>query len=186
MPEQPRRARRNDPGRRDRIVDSCLAVIVEAGVAGASARRIAEVADVSLGSITYYFSGMNALLREAFTRFADSVADKFEARMAAATDPRSAGAAVVAIIVDDVFGQPGELQVTHELYALAARDPSFRDITTAWMARSRAALERHFDPETARMLDALIEGLSIHRALDVDPCDPADVALAVARITASV
>jgi DNA-binding transcriptional regulator YbjK len=50
------------------------------------------------------------------------------------------------------------------------------------MARSRAALERHFDPGTARMIDALIEGLTIHRALDTEPQDPAIAAEAVRRI----
>ena len=33
------------------------------------------------------------------------------------------------------------------------------------------------------MLDALIEGLSIHRALDDQARDPAEVVIAVARIT---
>jgi hypothetical protein len=38
------------------------------------------------------------------------------------------------------------------------------------MARSRTALERHFEPDTALMLDALIEGLTMHRALSLKPC----------------
>ncbi|GAA3353593.1 hypothetical protein [Saccharopolyspora gregorii] len=33
------------------------------------------------------------------------------------------------------------------------------------MRRSQEALGRHFDADTARELDALIEGLTIHRAL---------------------
>jgi DNA-binding transcriptional regulator YbjK len=51
------------------------------------------------------------------------------------------------------------------------------------MGRSRAALERHFDPTTARMLDALIEGLTLHRALDTESQDDALVRIAIARIT---
>ena len=39
------------------------------------------------------------------------------------------------------------------------------------MARSRRTLEQYFDRTTARILDALVEGLSIHRALDkVEQC----------------
>jgi len=56
------------------------------------------------------------------------------------------------------------------------------DITNAWMGRSRAALHRHFDPVTARMLDALIEGLTLHRALDTESQDDALVRTAIARI----
>ncbi|MFS0853523.1 TetR/AcrR family transcriptional regulator [Microbacterium sp. 179-I 3D4 NHS] len=189
MPTEPaagtRRGRQNDPERRDRIIDACLDVLAEAGVAGASHRRIAEAAGVPLGSMTYYFSGIDELLHEAFTRFGTTVSERFEKRMAAASDLESARAAVVAIILEDVFGSPRELVLSHELYTLAAREPSYRALTTAWMRRSRDALERHFDPETARMLDALIEGVSIHRALDTERRDPAEVALAVDRITAT-
>jgi TetR/AcrR family transcriptional regulator, regulator of biofilm formation and stress response len=40
------------------------------------------------------------------------------------------------------------------------------------MRRSRSALERHFSPDVSRQLDALIEGLTIHQALDTEPHDP--------------
>lgn len=177
-----RRARRNDPGRRDRIIDTCLDVIAEVGVAGASYRRIAEAADVPLGSMTYHFSGVDNLLHEAFTRFAGSVAERFEHRMEQARNVDSACDAVVSFILEDVFGDQRDLVLTHELYTLSARNPSFREITTSWMGRSRVALERHFDSRTARILDALIEGLTIHRALDSGQRDPAEVEFAIRRM----
>src|SRR4051794_31902794 len=80
------RRRRYDPGRRARIVAACLDVIAETGVAGASHRRVAEAANVPLGSMTYHFSGMDELLHEAFSRFADSASEDFHRRMAAAQD----------------------------------------------------------------------------------------------------
>lgn len=177
-----RRGRRNDPERRDRIIDACLDVIADAGVAGASHRRIAAAAGVPLGSMTYHFDGIGELLHEAFTRFSTAMSERFERRMAAASDPASARDAVVSIILDDVFASPRELVLTHELYTLAAREPAYRTLTAAWMARSRAALEGHFDPETARLLDALIEGLTIHRALDAERRGDAEVIEAVARM----
>lgn len=180
-----RTGRRNDPARRDRIIAACLDVIAESGVAGASHRRIADAAGVPLGSMTYHFGGIDELLQEAFTLFSRTISERFEQRMAAATDLESARAAIVAIIQEDVFGDGRELVLSHELYTLAARKPAYRALTTAWMRRSRAALERHFDPETARLLDAMIEGLSIHRALDEDSRDPDEIAVAVARITAT-
>ena len=144
------RQRRHDPDRRDRIIDACLEVIADAGVAGASHRRIAATADVPLGSMTYHFTGMDELLHAAFTRFAHTVSDQFEHRMAAATDHESATRAVVDLITQVVFTDQRDLVLTHELYTLAAREPAYRDITNAWMARSRAALERHFDPPPSR------------------------------------
>ena len=191
-PAPRRRTRRTDPGRRDRIIDACLDVVVANGVSGTSHRRVAEAADVPLGSMTYHFTGMDELLREAFTRYARTVSDRFERRMSEAADVGEARRAVVAMITSDVVTSRRDLVLTHELYTLAAREPAFRDITNSWMARSRHALERHFDPTTARLVDALIEGLTIHRALDT-PQDPPgggagyDTALvvdAVERVTA--
>lgn len=177
-----RRGRRNDPGRREKIIEACLEVIAESGVAGASHRRIAEAGGVPLGSMTYHFDGIDDLLREAFTRFSTSVSESFERRMAAVTDPVSAREAVVAIILDEVFGNRRDLVLTHELYTLAARRPAYRTLTVDWMARSQAALQRWFDPVTARLLDALIEGLTIHYALGDTVPDPDEVAEAVDRI----
>lgn len=181
--EAPEQAtRRYDPRRRDRIIDACLDVIAEVGVAGTSHRKVAEAADVPLGSMTYHFSGMSELLHEAFTRFAVAFSDRFTARMAAAADRDAAAAAIVEAVVGDILSDQRELVITQELYTLAARDASFRDITNAWMGRSRAALERHFDPATSRMLDALIEGLTLHRALDTESQGDQVVATAIARL----
>ncbi|CAM5267354.1 TetR family transcriptional regulator OS=Streptomyces tendae OX=1932 GN=F3L20_12065 PE=4 SV=1 [Streptomyces tendae] len=49
----------------------------------------------------------------------------------------------------------------------------------SWMQASRDSLARHFDPLTARALDALIEGLSIHNSVDLRPTDRAAVAAIV-------
>jgi TetR/AcrR family transcriptional regulator, regulator of biofilm formation and stress response len=176
--------RRYDPGRRDRIIDACLDVIAETGVAGTSHRKVAEAADVPLGSMTYHFSGMHDLLHEAFSRYAEAASEQFESRIAVAADIDSAKQVIVDVISEDV-PDPRDLVLTHELYTLAARDPAYRDITNAWMARSRRTLEQYFDRTTARILDALVEGLSLHRALDIEPHQKGTVVAAVERVTAA-
>ncbi|MDQ0029839.1 TetR/AcrR family transcriptional regulator [Arthrobacter bambusae] len=176
-------SRRFDPERRDRIIDAALDVIATQGVAGASHRKIAEHAGVPLGSMTYHFVSMDELLTEAFRRFANSIADRFDQQFGEAADVDGARQAVVDLIHLDLLDSQRDLVLTHELYTLAARKPVFRRITRDWMARSRRALGLHFDPETCRMLDALIEGLFIHAALDIEPHDRAIAVEAVARIT---
>jgi DNA-binding transcriptional regulator YbjK len=175
--------RRYDPARRDRIINACLDVIAETGVTGTSHRKVAQAADVPLGSMTYHFTGMNDLLHEAFSRFAQNASKQFEEGIAAAHDADTAKRAIADAITHVVLSNQRDLVLTHELYTLAARDPAYRDITNAWMARSRRTLEKYFDPTTARILDALVEGLSIHRALDNEPHDNAIVTAAVDRIT---
>ncbi|QUH06011.1 TetR family transcriptional regulator [Saccharopolyspora erythraea] len=177
------RSRRFDPERRTRIVDATLELIAEEGVAGTSHRKIAARADVPLGSMTYHFESMDELLWESFSRFIHGVIAAFERRMGAARSLEEAAEAVAGIIYEDVFATRQDLVLTLELYALAAREPAYRGLLSEWMGRSRLALERHFDQATARELDALIEGLTIHRALGTRSHDREQTLDAVRRLS---
>jgi DNA-binding transcriptional regulator YbjK len=174
-----------DPQRRERILAATLDLIADEGVAGVSHRKIATRAEVPLGSMTYHFTGIDELLREAFTRFADHIVAVFEQHLGQADSPEQAREAVTGLIHSLSEGSCRDLVLTQELYTLAARNPAYRELTRAWMRRSRHLLEQHFDADTARQLDALIEGLTLHRALDTAPHDRGLTRRAVARITAA-
>ena len=178
----PRRARRADPGRRDAIIDVALDVIAEHGVAGTSARRVAEAADVPLGSISYHFDGMDELFREAFTRFGVDWSRRFAERFRGVVRRDEALDVVVALIEHPIDPSARSLVITHELYTLAARRTEFRAITNAWMARDRATVDAVLDPVTSHLVNALIEGLTLQAALDIEPLDSAVVAEGVRRI----
>ncbi|GHE94297.1 TetR/AcrR family transcriptional regulator [Streptomyces fumanus] len=172
-----------DPHRRDRILDAALDLIAEEGVAGVSHRKIASRAGVPLGSMTYHFDGMDEVLRAAFRRFTDHIVAVFDAHLAAPADREEARAAVADLVHRLSEGSRRDLVLTQELYTLAARRPAYRELTHEWMGRSRVHLEKHFDPDTARQLDALIEGLTLHRALAAAPHGRALTLEAVRRIT---
>ncbi|XXX74580.1 TetR family transcriptional regulator [Sorangium sp. So ce134] len=182
-PAPARRARRHDPGRRDRLVATALDVIAEQGVAGASHRTIARAADVPLGSTTYHFASIDDLLAAAFSLHAETVASRFEAQMRAACGREAAVELLVEHLTADLLGSPRDLVLSVELYVAAARRPALRAVTQAWMLRSRRALELHFDPVTARELDALIEGLVLHSALSTDPMTAEQIRHAIYRFT---
>ncbi|MBP2414327.1 DNA-binding transcriptional regulator YbjK [Arthrobacter stackebrandtii] len=181
-PVHGRARRRHDPERRARISDAALDVIAEHGVAGTTHRKIAAAAGVPLGSLTYHYATLDELLGEAFTKLADRTADGFEAAMAQVGNQDEARDAVVSLITGELLNDPRTMVLSYELYALAVRRPELRRVTHAWMARSRAAIGRFFDPATTLMLDALIEGLSMHRALSLDPMPRSTVEEAVERI----
>jgi DNA-binding transcriptional regulator YbjK len=178
----PSRPRRYEPDRRRRLVETTLDVIAQRGVAGTSHRRIAAAAEVPLGSMTYHFSSIRELLLLAFTHLAQSWGDEFDKAMAEIEPGRDARSAVVDAMLAQLAGSARSAVLTYELYALAARDPAFRVVTQGWMNRTRASLERHFDPETARVVDALIEGLVIHATLSTEPVDAAVIRAAIARV----
>ncbi|MEU9052572.1 TetR family transcriptional regulator [Streptomyces sp. NPDC048384] len=174
-----------DPQRRERIIAATLDLIAEEGIARVSHRKIAVRAGVPLGSMTYHFSGMDDLLREAFSRFTDHIVAVFDAHLSAPANPDQARQAVADLVHMLSEGSGRDLVLTQELYTLAARQPAYRELTHEWMRRSRVHLEKHFDPDTARQLDALIEGLTLHRALSRQPHDRALTVEAIARITAT-
>lgn len=181
-PAPARRARRYDPERRDRLVDTTLDVIADQGVAAASHRSIARAADVPLGSLTYHFGSLTELLAAAFTRHVVTVAARFDERMAAAPDRAAALGVLVEHLTGDLLGSPRDLVLAVELYVAAARDPALRAVTQEWMSRSRRSLERHLDPVTAREVDALVEGLVLHSALSTDPMDADAIRSALSRL----
>ncbi|MFD3536745.1 TetR/AcrR family transcriptional regulator [Streptomyces sp. NPDC058664] len=174
-----------DPHRRERILAATLDHIAAEGVAGVSHRKIAARAAVPLGSMTYHFTGIDDLLAQAFTRFADHLVTVFEEHLSRADGVDQAREAVADLVHTVSEGARRDLVLTQELYTLAARRPEYRELTQAWMRRGRRLLERHFDPGTARQLDALIEGLTLHRALDPAPHDRRLTIEAVNRITAT-
>ncbi len=72
--------------------------------------------------------------------------------------------------------------VAAEFYTLAARDLSFRDISDRWMSATQKVMGRFFDSETTVLLDAMIEGLTLHRALGGEPRNPQSIRDGIRRI----
>lgn len=162
-----RRTRRVDPNRRQRIIDACLDVIAERGVAGTSHRVVAEAADVPLGSMTYHFDGFDDLIFQAFSHYARQAAERFRTRMEQAHTRDDACEAIAETIADDLLGTHRDMVINLELYAIAARKPRFRDIMTEWTRTVLTSMAPFFDPQTAKLLDDVIEGITIHRAMAV-------------------
>ena len=177
-------SRRNDPTRRQRIVDATLGVIADLGTAATTHRRIAEAAQVPLGSVTYYFATLEDLLTAAFLQLAADSSTAFRARLESATDRAEACTAVIDIIANQVWAEPRTLLWSYELYAFAARHPPVGAVMQRWMDSSRESLGRFFDPLTARALDALIEGIGIHNSIDRAPLDRDAIKTIVERIAA--
>ena len=170
---------RTDPDRRDRIIDAALDLIADEGVAGISHRKVAarrgsaRLDDVPLREHGRAAPrGVHPVLRHDRRRL--------RGPPRRGRHPDEAREAVADLVHHLSGGNQRELILTHELYTLAARKPAYRELTREWMSRSRRALEWHFDAATARQLDALIEGLSIHRALETEPHDRALTVEAIA------
>ena len=63
---KPRRKTRPSDDRRGDIARAAMAILQDEGYAALTARKIAAVADISLGHISYHFRDMNEVLTEAY------------------------------------------------------------------------------------------------------------------------
>ncbi|MEV0804903.1 TetR family transcriptional regulator C-terminal domain-containing protein [Micromonospora sp. NPDC050200] len=158
-----------------------LDVIAEHGVAGTTHRRVAAAADVPLGSVSYHFASLQDLLTSAFTHLAETAAAAFDTQMAAIEPGTDARAKVVEAMLADLADNHRSAVLAYELYAAAARDPQLRVVTQVWMDSTRRSLQRHFDPDTAEALDALMEGLILHATLSTRPVDAGKIRDAIRR-----
>lgn len=169
MGSVPRRARRHDPERKERIVASALEVLARDGVAGITHRTIGIAADVPLGSITYHFATLDDIVHSAFETHVDKLASRFEMRLAACHDENDIVECIVSAVTDDLVANPHELAVTYELYGDAVRSPQTRRLTQRWIERAEDALAAHFDRTTARLVDVVIEGLMVRMSIAQQP-----------------
>jgi TetR/AcrR family transcriptional regulator, regulator of biofilm formation and stress response len=174
--------RRFDPTRRDRLVDAALEVIADHGLAGLTARRIATAAAVPLGSVSYHFDGLAGLVREAFTRHAEAMAVVFRAHFSPVTDRAAMLEAAVAFVHGEAGASRRDWVVAYELYLAALREPALREVTQAWMQGSRDVLQGVLDPDTARALDGVMEGLTMHAILSTATPSPAQTRAVLARV----
>ncbi|MFD6658846.1 TetR/AcrR family transcriptional regulator [Streptomyces parvus] len=199
-------ARRYDPDRRTRIIDAALTVIAADGIAGLSHRTVAAEADVPLGSTTYHFASLDELLVAAlrrcnenfvqalrssglFSEEGDAGPGEGDAGPGEGDAGRGAEGAGLAEeltrLLDRWFaGERGAIELEYELYLAALRRPALRPVAAEWTAEAVALLSRRTDPETARALVALMDGVCLQVLLTGGTFDAAYTRVMLERIVA--
>lgn len=174
--------RPNDPQRRERILDATLETIAAHGISAVTHRKIASCADVPLGSMTYYFDGIEALLVEAFTVFTERMSQEYRDFFCEVENPAAACDAITQLIFSSEVTTPRNMTLMYQLYAFASNRPALKGVMQNWMQRSQQTLEQWFDPATARALDAFIEGMTLHFVTDRQPLTKVQIRETVGRI----
>lgn len=174
--------RANDPQRREKIVAATLEAVKAHGIHAVTHRKIAAMAGVPLGSLTYYFSGIEELLTEAFTLFTQTMSRQYQNFFTHVADEEGACRAITEMIYSSQVTTPDNMELMYQLYAFANRKPALKTVMQNWMQRSQQTLSRWFEPDTARALDAFIEGMTLHFATDRAPLTREEILLMVKRI----
>jgi len=157
---------------REAILRATLRVVGEHGVAGSTNRRIATVAGVSLGSLTYHFPDQQQLLRETLLLFAEDETRRIRdtaLRYSTANLGVEQAAATVQRVLEQLSLGNNEIAPI-ELYLHAGRNPGLREATTRCFAAYDElastilhALGLHDPDRLVEPVVALLTGLQLRR-----------------------
>ena len=176
----PRRPR--DPtGRRQAIIDAATRVIAEAGLAGITHRRVAEVADVPVGSTTYYFKDLDELREAALadaTRASIDGLDQWADELTAAAD----FAGTLARLTTEYLVDHEQFRAINELYTAASHRPELRPLARLWSDGLIDILARHVSRETAHTITVFIDGALLHALITDEPLSTRALAKALAKL----
>jgi AcrR family transcriptional regulator len=130
--------------RRSLIVEAARSVIAERGLFATTMRDIAREAGVSVGTLTYHFTGIGEILRDVL----EGEMEQFYAPIAARSNASPDGAAALQILIDGFFAS-GKRAVQHwrlwlDFWSLSAHDATYaawqRNTYLRWSADVEATL----------------------------------------------
>jgi AcrR family transcriptional regulator len=132
--------------RRHLIVEAARSVIAERGLFATSVRDIATASDVSLGTITYHFTGIAEILAEVLNREMDSFYSPAVAAAKAAPDGRAALREIVDGFIASSARAREHWVLWLDFWALSAHDPEYANLQSKiyrrWHADVQAVFER--------------------------------------------
>lgn len=165
---------------RDRILDAAAHVFAEFGYRGGTTNRIAEAANISIGSLYQYFPNKDAILAALTDAHIDAGAALLATRLAAGMPPALEDQLrlFVRATIDNHRDDP---QLHQVLFAEAPRSPTLlarlRDAEEIAVAAAHDLLARHPDVQVpdlkfaARMTVATIESLTHRLIACAQPAD---------------
>jgi DNA-binding transcriptional regulator YbjK len=183
LTKRPARRPRDPAGRRQTIIDAATRVIAEAGLAGLTHRRVAEVADVPVGSTTYYFKDLDELREAALSDAAHASIeglDEWAQALSDTTDLSDALARLTAECLDD----HDRYRALNELYAAASHRPELRPLARLWSDGIVKILEPRTGRTTARAVAVFIDGALLHALITGEPLSKAVLTESLSKLLA--
>lgn len=175
-----RRAQGRGRARRERLIEVTIDLVAREGTDAVTHRRVAELAQVPLGSTTYYFASREEMLVEALKAFGHQEITAIQARLAGLLKHKPSRGGYVDELIEFLAPQVADDRWrTVAQYALlceAARRPELQAVAREWNEAWCTALEELFralkvpDPGLeARMLLAMLDGLLLGQLAAPEP-----------------
>jgi DNA-binding transcriptional regulator YbjK len=172
---------RDPTGRRQTIIDAAIRVIADSGLAGLTHRRVAEVANVPVGSTTYYFKDLDELRDAALSEAARANVeglDQWRQELAENADLPTTLARLTACYL----AERDRYRALNELYAAASHRPELRRLARQWSDGVVALLEPRIGRHRAEMAAAFMDGAVLRALITDDAADTTALREALARL----
>lgn len=142
MPDETTKDRRKGGDRRQEIAEAALRCLERVGYAELTARKIAAEAKMSLGHISYHFTGMDEVLAEAYRLASERLQAAGDAKisMPGATPAERLEAFLKAGFTEE-FLSPAHLRTRIDLWSAAITHPAIAETERALYDRYRVQLE---------------------------------------------
>ncbi len=140
-----RKYRREQPDtRRDGLVEAALRSLAAHGHAGASVRRIAAEAGVSIGLINHHYASVDELIAAAYEKVALGIVQQLvDATRDAPPSPRARLSAFFRASCSPPLLNPGLLNVWVVFWSMVKQSPVMQRTQRHTFAEYRAVLEQH-------------------------------------------
>lgn len=181
MTEQLQRRPRDPVARRQTIIDAATRVIAEAGLAALTHRRVAEVANVPVGSTTYYFKDLDELREAALADAAQASIESLEQwkhALAKATDLP----ATLARLTAECLADYERFRALNELYTAAGHRPELRPLARLWSDGVIDVLARHVGHDAAHAMTVFIDGALLHALITAEPLNVETLTAALTKL----
>lgn len=143
---------------------AALTIAASDGIRSITHRNVSAVAKVSLGTVSYHYESLDALLLDAFDDYIDASRQRYEQGV---TDARTRDELADALVdmVNRHHANALDAILMYELYAQAGRDPRYRALVQRWSRATKTAVEHLYSADMAVRLEALVEGVLFQRLL---------------------
>lgn len=164
------------PIRRQQLIDATIVTIARVGYPDTTVGRIAKEAGLSVGIISHYFGGKQALLQATMARLLFELHDALVVQLEEASTPRERLSAVIATNFDDEQYRPEVVRAWLAFWAQVPFSPELGRLQRIYNHRMLSNLRyalRGLVPEDrvgegAELFASLIDGFWLRSTIDTD------------------
>lgn len=158
------RAKRDPEARRRAIEQAAAELLLEGGSQRLTHRRVAERAQVPLGSTTQYFSSIDELRRAGYAVISRAIEQDYQ-EMIDRIHESQGDIRVISSCLVQYMNNKEEVRADAILYSAAVRDPELLQLASSGLERFVQSLKTYLSEEQANAVAIFIDGAFVEAGI---------------------